>query len=119
MLPIDWANFIVQFAVKNGNDFSDEQLAVQSYFGSFDAQLADGMLKAKIFTHVVSLAKEQKEANAKRQPVRQLGLCLDSTSAIQTKRRCQFDAQRYGGALCQVRGDEQPLVARKDAVQSS
>ena len=100
MLPTDWTNLTVQFEVKNGNDISDEQIPAQSNFGSSDAQLADAMLKAKIFTYVVSLAKEQKEANAKRQPVRQLGLCLDSTLAIQTKRRCQFDAQRQRGALC-------------------
>ena len=49
--------------------------------------LANGTLKAVTLAHVVSAKEQEDQEGARPEPSRQMGVHLDSTSTIQTKRR--------------------------------
>ena len=87
MLECGWLSLMWKFREKYGKHLHDECLPAQSYFEQFEERLADGNLQAERLDHVVS-AQEEKDQKAKKpEPVRQLGLHLDSSLTIQTKRR--------------------------------
>ena len=85
-LTADWTSLIREFKVQRGK-LEDEELPAQSYYEAFEEGLHDGTLEAETLAHVVSLADEKKQRASRPEPAKQLGLHLDSTLTVQTKRR--------------------------------
>ena len=73
-LSADWTSLI-----------RDGELPAQSYYEAFEEILPPS--KAETLALVVSLADEKKQRASRPEPAMQLGLHLDSTLAVQTKRR--------------------------------
>ena len=87
MLEPDWASLMDAFKNKFGSHIPPSALPAQSYFESFEEMLANGTLKAVTLAHVVSAKEQELQDEARPEPSRQMGLHLDSTLTIQTKRR--------------------------------
>ena len=87
MLNSDWTSLIRKFRDQYGKHLKEDDLPAQSYYEQFEENLADGCLQAERLTHVVSAREEKDQKALKPEPARQLGLHLDSSLTIQTKRR--------------------------------
>ena len=87
MLQVDWTTLLDRFKEKYGEHLHDNRLPSQSYYEAFEEKLSDGQLTAETLAHVVSLQEELDQKAKHPEPTRQLGLHLDSSLTIQTKRR--------------------------------
>ena len=83
----DWMSLIDQFRAKYGAHIHESCLPAQSYYEAFEEKLADGQLGAETLAQVISFAEEEHQRSQKPEPSRHLGLHLDSTLTIQTRRR--------------------------------
>ena len=83
----DWMSLIDQFRAKYGAHIHESCLPAQSYYEAFEEKLADGQLGAETLAQVISFAEEEHQRAQKPEPSRHLGLHLDSTLTIQTRRR--------------------------------
>ena len=84
MLEPDWA---LLFKNKYGSHIPTSALPAQSFFESFEEMVANGTLKGITLAHVVSAKEQEAQDEARPEPSRQMGLHLDSTLTIQTKRK--------------------------------
>ena len=82
MLQVD-----CRFKEKYGGHLHDNRLPSQSYYEAFAEKLSDGELTAETLAHIVSLQEELEQKAKHPELSRQLGLHLDSSLTIQTKRR--------------------------------
>ena len=87
LLNYNWTSLMRKFRDQYGKHLKEEDLPAQSYYEQFEESLADGCLQAERLTHVVSAREEKDQKGLKPEPARQLGLHLDSSLTIQTKRR--------------------------------
>ena len=85
-LTADWVSLLREFKKQRGK-IQDSELPAQSYYEAFEESLHDGTIQAETLSHVVSIAEEQKQRASRPEPPKQLGLHLDSTLTVQTKRR--------------------------------
>ena len=85
-LATDWVSSLREFKSQRGK-IQDNELPAHSYFEAFEESLHDGTVQAETLSHVVSIAEEQKQRAGRPEPPKQLGLHLDSTLTVQTKRR--------------------------------
>ena len=85
-LTADWVSLLRQFKQQRGK-IQDSELPAQSYYEAFEESLHDGTIQAETLPHVVSIAEEQNQRANRPEPPKQLGLHLDSTLTVQTKRR--------------------------------
>ena len=87
MLQVDWTALLDGFKEKYGEHLHDNRLPSQSYCEAIEEKLSDGQLTAETLVHVVSLQEGLEQKAEHPEPPRQLGLHLDSSLTIQTKRR--------------------------------
>ena len=87
MVTADWVSLLRTFRAKYGNNIHPSRLPAQTYFESFEERLADGTTIAEPLSHVVSLAEEKEQKEKRPESARQVGIHLDSTLTIQTRRR--------------------------------
>ena len=87
MLSEDWASLMRQFKEKIGRNIHASKLPAQSYYEAFQEKLSEGSLAAETLAQVISASEEENQKKNKPEPSRQLGLNLDSTLTIQTRRR--------------------------------
>ena len=87
MLACDWVSSKNQFKSKYGMQIHETRLPAQSYFEAYEEKLQDGLLYPETLAQVISLAEENKQKSLKPEMSRQMGLHLDNTLTIQTKRR--------------------------------
>ena len=99
MLETDWLGLMDQFKAKFGERIHDQSVPSQSCYESFEEKILDGQLSAETLTHVVSLFEEDIQKASRPEPSRQLGLNLDATLTIQTRRR-------YVSTLCLTGSEE-------------
>ena len=122
MLQVDWTTLLDRFKEKYGEHLHDNRLPSQSYYESFEEKLSDGQLTAETLAHVVSLQEELDQKAKHPELSRQLGLHLDSSLTIQTKRRYmshmpsstaelrqKYKVMTYTWLLAQVRQPTRPL----------
>ena len=86
LLTADWTSLLCEFKHQRGR-IQDNQLPAQSYFEAFEEALQDGTFQAETLSHLISIAEELKQRAGRPDPPKQLGLHLDSTLTVQTKRR--------------------------------
>ena len=87
LLSEDWASLMRQFKKKYGKQHPSKLLG-QSYFEAFEEKLASGELKAETLAQVISETEEEEEQRKlKPEPSRHLGINLDASLMIQTRRR--------------------------------
>ena len=87
-LTADWASMLVQFKKKQyGLNIHEAKLPAQSYYESFEERLHNEVIEAGTLAHVVSLEEEREQMASKPEPPTQMGLHLDSTMTLQTKKR--------------------------------
>ena len=88
-LTKDWATHVV--SVQNDNIglnmLHEAKLPSQSYYESFEERLHNGVIEGKTLAHVVSLEEEREQMALKAEPPTQMGLHLDSTLTLLTKKR--------------------------------
>ena len=87
MLACDWVSLMNQFKSKYIMQIHETRLPAQSYFEAYEEKLQDGLLYPETLARVISLAEENKQKSLKPEMSRQMGLHLDNTLTIQTKRR--------------------------------
>ena len=87
MLEPDWASLMDSFKLKFGSHIPSSSLPRQSLFESFEEMLANGTMKAVTMAHFVSAKEQEDQDDARPEPSRQMGMHLDSTLTIQTKRK--------------------------------
>ena len=87
MLEPDWASLMESFKIKFGSHIPSSSLLAQSFFESFEEVLANSTMKAVTLAHVVSTKEQEDQEDAQPEPSRQMGMHLDSTWTIQTRRR--------------------------------
>ena len=85
LLSEDWASLMRQFKKKYGKQHPSK-LPGQSYFDAFEEKLASGELKAETLAQVISETEEE-QRKLKPEPSRHLGINLDASLMIQTRRR--------------------------------
>ena len=81
------ACLIRQFKERFGRNIHASKLPAQSYFEAFQEKLSEGSMAAETLAQVISANEEETQKKNKPEPSRQLGLNLDSTVTIQTRRR--------------------------------
>ena len=86
LLSEDWASLIRQFEKKYGKQHPSKLLG-QSYFEAFEEKLDSGELKAEALAQVISETEEEEQRKLKPEPSRHLGINLDASLMIQTRRR--------------------------------
>ena len=87
LLTADWASLIVQFKTQYGMSIHDAKPPAQSYYESFEERLHNGIIEAETLAHVVSLADEREQIASKPEPPFQMGMHLDATLSLQTKKK--------------------------------
>ena len=87
MIVADWTSLIRTFKAKYGNNIPPSRLPAQSYFEMFEERLTDGTMVAEPLSHVLSLAEEKEQKEKRPEQARHVGIHLDSTLTIQTRRR--------------------------------
>ena len=75
-----------QFKKKYGKQHPSK-LPGQSHFEAFEKKLASGELKAETLAQVISETEEEEQRKLKPEPSRHLGINLDASLMIQTRRR--------------------------------
>ena len=86
LLSKDWASLMRQFKKKYGK-MHPSKLPGQSYFEAFEEKLASGELKAETLAQVISESEEEEQRKLKPEPSRHLGINLNTSLMIQTRRR--------------------------------
>ena len=86
LLSEDWASLMRQFKMKYGKQHPSK-LPGQSYFEAFEEKLASGELKAETVAQAISETEEEEQRKLKPEPSRHLGINLDASLMIQTRRR--------------------------------
>ena len=86
LLSEDWASLMRQFKKKYGKQHPSK-LPGQSYFEAFGEKLASGELKAETLAQVISETEEEEQRKLKPEASRHLGINLDASLMIQTRRR--------------------------------
>ena len=86
-LTKDWASMLFQFKTQCGLNIHEAKLPSQSYYESFEERLHNGVIEAETLAHVVSLEEEREQMALKLEPPTQMGLHLDSTLTLLTKKR--------------------------------
>ena len=76
-----------QFKQKYGQHVHESRLPSQTCFEACEEKLADGLLYTETLAQMISLAEDNKQKALKLEVGRQMGLRLDNTLNIQTKRR--------------------------------
>ena len=96
----DWEGIITNFYTRYGMNPHDSKLQGQSYHEAFEEKLLGGRLQPETLAHVVSIAKEEEEqVNRKPEVSRHMGIHLDSTLTIQTRKRFIFSMPSCIGEL--------------------
>ena len=75
----DWASPLVQFKQRHVLAIHDAKLPPQSLCDSFPAET---------LAHVVGMAEERKQSSSKPEPPRQMGVHLDASLKLVTRKRC-------------------------------
>ena len=105
---------LFQFKTQYGLNIHDAKLPAQSYFESFEERLHNGLLKSKLWLTSVSVEEEREQIASKPEPSTQMGLHLDSTLTLQTKKkyisRVPTDPESF--STYEIQTDDQPLVTR-------
>ena len=70
-----------------GMNIHDAKLLAESYYGSFEERRHNGVIEAETLAHVVSSEEQREQIASKPEPPTQMGMHLDSTLTLQTKRR--------------------------------
>ena len=81
MITADWISLIRTFKA------NPSRLPAQTYVEGFEERLTDGTMIAEPLSHVISLAEEKEQKERPPEGARQMGIHLDSTLTIQTRRR--------------------------------
>ena len=76
-----------RFGDQHGDNIHETRLPTQSYFESFAEALADGSLEAERLDQVVNVVEERAELAKTRNAAKHLGIHLDASLTIQTRRR--------------------------------
>ena len=87
MLEPDWASFMDSFKIKFGSHISSSSPPAQSFSESSEEMLANGTMKAVTLAHVVSAKEQEDQEDARPEPSGRMGMRLDCTLTIQTRRR--------------------------------
>ena len=83
----DWASMWFQFKTQHGLNIHEVKLPSKSYCESLEERLHNGVIEAETLAHAVSLEEEREQMASKPEPPTQMGLHLDSTLTLQTKKR--------------------------------
>ena len=78
---------IFQFQQQYGMKIHDAKLPAQTYLESFEERLHNVVIEAETLAHVVSLEEERVQIASKPKLPTQMGMHLDSTLTMQTKKR--------------------------------
>ena len=87
MLKRDWVSLMTRFGDQHGDNIHETRLPAQSYFESFEEALADGSLEAERLDQVVNVVEERAELAKTPNAAKHLGIHLDASLTIQTRRR--------------------------------
>ena len=88
MLKCDWISLMTRFGDQHGDNIHESRLPAQTYFENFEEALSDGSLEAERLNQVVNVLLEERAELAKTpHAAKHLGIHLDSTLSIQTRRR--------------------------------
>ena len=87
MLKCDWVSLMTRFGDQHGDNIHETKLPAQSYFENFEAALADGSLEAEKLDQVVNVVEERAELAKTPNAAKHLGIHLDASLMIQTRRR--------------------------------
>ena len=87
ILEADWLGLVDQFESKLGERVHDTSRPLPVLLRKFQVKIMDGHLYTGTLTHVVSLFEEDRQKAQKPEPSRQLGLNIDATLTIQTRRQ--------------------------------
>ena len=87
MLEGDWGNLKLAFKIKYGKQIHPSRLPAQSYQEAYEEKLANTIWEAETLAHVISLQEEEKQKGLRPEPVRSVGIHLDSSLSTQTQRR--------------------------------
>ena len=87
MLKCDWISLMARFGDQHGENVHESRLPAQSYFENFEEALSDGSLEAERLDQVVNVLEERAELAKTPHAAKHLGIHLDSSLSIQTRRR--------------------------------
>ena len=87
MLKCDWISLMTRFGDQHGDNIHESRLPAQSYFENFEEALADGSLEAERLDQVLNVVEERAELAKTPNAAKHLGIHLDASLTIQTKRR--------------------------------
>ena len=87
MITADWTSSLRTFKAKYVNNIHPSRLPAQSHFEAFEQRLTDGTMTAELLSHVLFVAEEKEHKEKRPDRARQVGIHLDSTLTIQTRRR--------------------------------
>ena len=87
MLKCDWISLMTRFGDQHGENVHESRLPAQSYFENFEEALCDGWLEAERLDQVVNVLEERAELAKTPHAAKHLGIHLDSSLSIQTRRR--------------------------------
>ena len=90
MLKCDWVSLMTRFGDQHGDNIHETRLPAPSYFESFEEALADGSLEAERLDQVVIVVKERAELAKTPNAAKHLGIHLEASLKIQTRRRFTF-----------------------------
>ena len=86
MLKCDWISLMTRFGDQHGDNVHESRLPAQSYFENFEEALSDGSLEAERLDQVVNVLEERAELAKTPHAAKHLGIHLDSSLSIQTRR---------------------------------
>ena len=78
---------MTRFGDQHGDNIHESRLPAQSYFENFEEALADGSLEAERLDQVLNVVEERAELAKTPNVAKHLGIHLDASLTIQTKRR--------------------------------
>ena len=87
MLKCDWISLMTRFGDQHGDNIHESRLPAQSYFENFEEALSDGSLEAERLDQVVNVLEERAELAKTPHAAKHLGIHLDSSLSIPTRRR--------------------------------
>ena len=87
MLKCDWISLVTRFGDQHGDNIHESRLPAQSYFENFEESLADGSLEAERLDQVLNVVEERAELAETPNAAKQLGIHLDASLTIKTRRR--------------------------------
>ena len=87
MLKCDWISLMTRFGDQHGENVHESRLPAQTYFENFEEALSDGSLEAERLDQVVNVLEERAQLAKTPHAAKHLGIHLDSSLSIQTRRR--------------------------------